>query len=157
MATPVEDFVTGSMEALRLQSEGNASIWGLGSDERWDADLDTGRIAFTFSNGTVATANLQIVGTYDTADGTFLWGWDHPSVPEPLSKHAELAHVWGTENRVEDFTVRKVSCTERRAWEFAAVASRLGGASGVYRGPSGSALVFMTFGTVRLSPAPGGN
>jgi hypothetical protein len=151
MGGPAEDFIAASMDGLRLQSESNASVWGLGSGERWDADLATGEIKFTMANGMIATANLQVVGTYNTADGTFLWGWDHPSVPAALGRDAELARRWGEENGVADFTVRKVACTELRAWEFAAVAARLGQASGVYRGPSGSVLVFMTFGTVHLS------
>ena len=44
-----------------------------------------------------------------------------------------------------------VECTEEQAWEFTAVAARLGDANGAYRGPAGTTLVFMTFGQVSLS------
>ncbi|WP_371873425.1 hypothetical protein [Massilia phyllostachyos] len=49
------------------------------------------------------------------------------------------------------FATRKIHCSEDEAWAFAAVANRLGNANGVYRGPDGTALVFMTFGEVKLS------
>ncbi len=94
---------------------------------------------------------MQIVGTYNTDNGTFLWGWDHPSVAEPLRKHAALAKQFGEENGLAQYTERMVECTEEQAWEFTAVAARLGEANGAYRGPAGTALVFMTFGEVKLS------
>jgi len=31
---------------------------------------------------------VQIVGTLNTADSAWMWGWDHPSVPEDLGEHA---------------------------------------------------------------------
>ncbi len=93
---------------------------------------------------------MQIVGTYNTEDGTFLWGWDHPSVQEPLREHAKLAKKFGEEHNLPDYTNRIVECSEDDAWKFTAVAARLGNANGAYRGPAGTALVYMTFGEIKL-------
>jgi uncharacterized protein DUF6882 len=82
-----------------------------------------------------ATAPIQVIGTYNPADGTFLWGWDHPSVPHPLREHAQLARAWGRENGLASFTERSVRCDESEAWRFAAVANRLASSNGVYRVP----------------------
>ncbi len=147
---PAADFIKGAREGLALQTAGHSSTWKLGKETDWSADLDTGIIVFKFADGSTATARLQVVGTYNKNDGTFLWGWDHPSVPEPLRQHAMLAKQWGTQHKVPAFTNRKVQCSEDDAWGFAAVANRLANANGVYRGPSGSAFVYMTFGEVRL-------
>jgi hypothetical protein len=146
-----DTYVQQALEELRIQTETHKSTWGLGEADNWAADLETGRITFTFADGTVAAADIQVVGTYATTDGTFLWGWDHPSVAEPLSKHAALARQFGIDHNLPLYTERKVECTEDQAWEFTAVAARLGEASGAYRGPAGSALVFMTFGEVKLT------
>jgi hypothetical protein len=48
-------------------------------------------------------------------------------------------------------TTQKLECTEDEAWEFTALACKLGNAQGGYRGPMGPTLVFMTFGKVSLS------
>jgi len=144
-------YIQQSLEGLRTQTAAHSSTWHLGDEENWAADQETGRITFTFADGTVAEADMQIVGTYNTDDGTFLWGWDHPSVAEPLSKHAALARQFGMDNGLPQYTERMVECTEDQAWEFAAVAARLGEANGAYRGPAGTALVFMTFGEIKLS------
>lgn len=148
--TDPSTFMDAALEGLRLQTSAHSATWHLGQEENWSADLDAGTIVFTFADGTTATANIQVVGTYNTQDGTFLWGWDHPSVPEELRAHAKLAREWGEANNVNDFTERMVECSEDDAWQFAAVANRLANANGVYRGPAGTALVFMTFGEVKL-------
>ena len=146
-----ELYIQQSLEGLRTQTSAHASMWHLGEEEQWSADQETGRITFAFADGTTAEADMQIVGTFNTENGTFLWGWDHPSVAEPLSKHAALAKQFGIENQLSQYTERMVECTEEKAWEFTAVAARLGEANGAYRGPAGIALVFMTFGEVELS------
>jgi len=144
-------FIKQSVEGLRTQTSTHAATWHLGAEANWAADQDAGLIRFTFKDGTIAEADLQIVGTYNTLDGTFLWGWDHPSVAEPLRKHASLAKEFGEKNGLPKFTERKVKCSEDDAWEFTAVAARLGKANGAYRGPAGTALVYMTFGEIKLS------
>jgi hypothetical protein len=144
-------FIRQSVEGLRTQTAAHAATWRLGDESNWAADQDAGRIRFTFADGTIAEAELQIVGTYNTLDGTFLWGWDHPSVAEPLRRHARLAKEFGEKNGLTNYTERMVKCSEDDAWEFTAVAARLGKANGAYRGPAGTALVYMTFGEIKLS------
>ena len=83
---------------------------------QWNADLATGELMFTFDDGMTATAPLQVVGTFNTKDNTFLWGWDHPSVDETLAEHARLARNWGREHNVAKFKNRMVHCTQQEAW-----------------------------------------
>lgn len=155
MSQTPEQYIEAAREGLRLQTSAHSSAWHLGNEQQWSADLDAGIIVFQFADGLKATAPIQVVGTYNQVDGTFLWGWDHPSVPEPLRKHAAVARQWGEKNKVKNFISRKISCSENDAWGFAAVANRLSNANGVYRGPSGTTLVFMTLGEVKLEkPQP---
>jgi len=118
----------------------------------WHVDLEKGVIRFT-SATKVVSAPVQVIGTYNTLDGTFLWGWDHPSVSGPLGADARLAHQFGALQKLPLFTTRKVNCTEEQAWRFTAVALYLSGAQGAYRGPAGTTMVFMTFGEMTISPA----
>ena len=143
-------FIAAAREGLALQTSTHAATWYLGQESNWAAYLEAGTITFHLPQGVIAVAPIQVVGTYNASDGTFLWGWDHPSVPSSLRSHAQLAKDWGLTNRMADFTTRSVACSEERAWEFAAVANRLASSNGVYRGPAGMARVFMTFGEVKL-------
>jgi len=150
LAETPEAYVAAARAAMVAQNEAHQATLHLADADHWDADLDKGTIVFTFKDGKTATAPIQVVGTLSVRDGSFLWGWDHPSVPEPLRKHAALARKWGEQERQASYTTRKVPCTEDEAWSFAAVASRLGKANGVFRGPSGNAVVFMTFGELTV-------
>ena len=145
------DLVFARAEAeIELKTEVFQSIFG---DERydWAVDLDAGSITFT-SATKVVSAPVQVIGTYNTLDQTFLWGWDHPSVPEPLGADARLAREFGRRQDLPLFTTRMIECTEEQAWTFTAVAQYLAGSQGSYRGPAGTTLVFMTFGTMTIAP-----
>src|SRR5665213_2175829 len=98
----------------------------------------------------IATCTVQIIGTYNTVDSTWLWGWDHPSVAAPLQEHARKLRAYGEEHDIDPLTTRKLSCAEGDAWEFAALACKLSDAQGAYRGPAGSTGVFVTFDNVRV-------
>lgn len=146
-----KDFIQASREGLALQTSAHAETWHFDRVDQWEVDMEIGEITFSLSNGNVAKAPIQVVGTYNLDNDTFMWGWDHPSVPEPLRGHAELAREWGAIRNLDMFTQRVVVCSEEEAWDFTAVANRLGGGNGAYRGPAGSALVFMTFGEISLT------
>ena len=143
-------YIQQAIERLRTQTEAHWATWHLGEEENWAADQDSGRIEFAFVDGTVAEAEMQIIGTYNTLDGTFLWAWDHPSVQVPLRMHAKLAREFGEKHGLATYTERIIECTEDEAWELTAVAARLGNANGAYRGPAGTALVYITFGEIKL-------
>lgn len=155
--TAEADLIIGrSIEALKLQTEAHSAAWGFGSLDRWDVDLDGGTLKFSSEDGFEAVAPVQVVGTYNTLDGTFLWAWDHPSIPEERAKASLLARHFGEEHALPGYTVRKVECDEETAWEYAAVTNHLANMQGAYRGPSGTTHVFMVFGEVTLSKAENG-
>lgn len=146
-------LVSQSLEELRLKTAAHAQGWHLGEAD-WSVDQDVGEIVFETARGIVATCPVQIIGTFNTVDSTWLWGWDHPSVQPPLQEHAARVRDYGQAQGVSELTTRKLSCTEEQCWEFTALACKLNDAQGGYRGPSGPALVFMTFGVPQLSSGP---
>lgn len=139
-----------SIEELRLKTQSHDGVWGLGAAD-WSVDQDQGEIVFTNPNGTTAIAPVQIIGTYNSQDRTWLWGWDHPSVLPDLQEHARRVFEYGKKHGIDRFTTRKLACSEDEAWEFVAVACKLCDAQGAYRGPMDSTYVFMTFGEISLS------
>ncbi len=128
----------------------------------WSLNLEEGKLSFIPENSIgkknddtptmKAIAPVQVIGTFNTEDETFLWGWDHPSIDEPFAEHARKVKAYGEEHQLEPLTSRKVTCSEADCWEFTALACKLNEAQGAYRGPSDETLVFMTFGKVELVP-----
>lgn len=138
---------------LELKQQFNIGAWGLGKTERWDVDFDAGTLIFSNADGFTVTTAVQVIGTYDTTDGTWLWGWDHPSVDAPLAEAANLAHDFGETYGLERCTTRMLECTEDEAWRFTALALYLSKGAGSYRGPTGptgSTYLYMTFSDVKI-------
>ncbi len=142
--TPERRFLAAAMTRLQAHTDEHAS-WGLGSETRWNLDMNAGTLQLAFADGRQLAFPVQIVGTYNRQDGTFLWGWDHPSVPEPLRRAARRMREYGEREGFEPFTTRTLACTENNAWEFTAAAAQLDDVTGAYRGDAGGAWVYMTF------------
>lgn len=149
VAEPTEVVFGRAASEISLRTDLFRRIFG---DEHfdWSVDLDAGAITFT-SATKIVSAPVQVIGTYNTRDRTFLWGWDHPSVPEPRRADARIARRFGQLHNLPLFTTRMVECTEEQAWSFTAVALYLSGAQGAYRGPTGTTMVFMTFGEMTIT------
>lgn len=119
----------------------------------WDVDLTAGTITFSPPNGLLVRAPVQVIGTMDTTNSSWMWGWDHPSVPEACAVDARRVHAYGEKRGIAELTTRIINCDEEKAWDFTALACLLAEAQGGYRGPAGPTLVFMTFGTLTMSKA----
>jgi hypothetical protein len=143
-------LIDQSLEELRAKTATHDAAWSLG-EASWEIDQDAGEIVFTSPAGLKATCPVQIIGTYNQDDSTWLWGWEHPSVDAALQEHAKRVREYGQKHGIEALTTKKLHCTEEEAWELTALACKLCEAQGAYRGPSGSTLVFVTFGQPKLS------
>jgi hypothetical protein len=143
-------ILKGSMEGLRLQTEMHQSTWGLGKSERWDFVQDTGELVFTFSD-MVAHTPAQIIGSFDSREDTWMWGWANSSISEPLARDSVRVREYGEQHHIRRLTTATWPGEEKDGWHMAALANRLCETNGVYCGPAGTTFVFFTFGQVLLS------
>jgi hypothetical protein len=141
-----------SMNGLASVTAAHKGAWHI-DHASWSVDQSAGTIVFTTPQGMRAEAPVQIIGTYNTEDGTWLWGWDHPSVASSLAEHARQVLQYGEEHGFARLTTRTFACSEQTCWELTALAFLLCRANGAYRGSAGVARVFMTFGEVKLTQA----
>ena len=138
-------LLTRSRDELAFQTQAHDNLFQLKA-ARWDVDLDAGCIEFLSPQGLHTTAAMQVIGTINSQDGTWLWAWANPSIPPGLCAHSNAVKMYGTRHHIERLVSSKLASSESEAWDFTAIASKLGGGQGAYRGPSGTTLVFMTFG-----------
>jgi hypothetical protein len=142
-----------AVEELKLKTAAHQAAWHLGEEGNWSVDQDQGKLVFSFTNGTTATAPVQIIGSFNSEDKTWLWGWANPSVNDSLKADALKVKAFGEQHQISKLTTRKWSGTEEDAWAMAALAVKLCGSQGAYRGPAGDTKVFMTFGEIQLQKA----
>lgn len=120
-------------------------------DAEWAVDQAAGLIHFWRKDGSVVSGPVQIVGSWNPRNGCFTWGWDHPSVQPRLRGDAERTRWFGDKHDIPELTARRLVMSEMDAWRLTAVAMRVNGAMGAYRGPmENGPVVFMTLGELRV-------
>jgi hypothetical protein len=152
--TVPSDFATLqklSIEELQLKTEAHKKAWGLDKVLRWDFNQGSGQLEFSLPDGMKAVSPAQIIGTYNSEDHTWLWSWANSSIEEELQADARHLEKYGEEHHIDRLTKRKWVGTEEDAWAMAALAVKLCGKQGAYRGASGATKVFMVFGEVTLT------
>ncbi len=140
-----------SMEELKLKTQAHDESWGLGSFDRWDFSQDDGLLVFSNDDGFRAECPAQIVGSYSTADESWLWAWANTTLEPSLTLDAQALREYGEAQGHARLTTRKWWGDVDEAWKMAALAVKLRGGQGAYRGPAGMNFVFFTFGEVTLS------
>lgn len=145
---PYETLLARARHELAFKTASHVRLFNL-DEADWAADLDAGTITFT-GREVVMASPVQVVGTYNLLDSSWLWGWDHPSVGEPLAKAAQVVRRYGERKGLQSLTTRMLVCPEQDAWDFAALACKLYDGQGVYRGPDGDALVFFVYEQVNI-------
>jgi hypothetical protein len=148
----LESFITSSYEGLQLVMDVHRKKWNIGEEKSWKVDEREGKIILAFTDGTVASAPVQIVGMLNTKENTFQWAWGHSSIVPSMQLHAALTKSFGVKHRAPELTTQFITCTEKRAWELTALTTLLAEANGAYRVQVRPGVyAFMTFGEVSLS------
>jgi hypothetical protein len=140
-----------SMEELLLKTQQHQNSWLFGNEEQWSLDPGRSEIAFTFP-GRLVTAPAQIIGSYNRQSGEWNWSWADGSTPENLTTHALCLRQFGEQNGIPRLTSSEWAGEESDCWYMAALACRLCGFHGAYRGPSDTVFSFITFGEVKVTP-----
>lgn len=146
------------LSVLMLQGEdmieqvGRAHMsWGLGSADRWDLDQTTGLITWTFPDKT-ATAPAQILGSFAPRISSWMWAWADQSLLPDMSRDSRSFCDWAEANGHPGLAQPKIDADEQAAATLAALAFRITGATGFYKGPGAdSSYVIITFGPVTLT------
>src|SRR4051794_19877636 len=71
--------------------------WGIDDCERWDVDQDKGIITFinTKAGHKKVVGKVQIIGTFNSANNSWLWAWANGSVDNEIKKDALKVKAYG--------------------------------------------------------------
>lgn len=102
----------------------------------FDLDLETGDLELRLEEGAPLRLVAQVAGTYSD-EGSFMWGWGHPSVPQPMQQAAWAAQRYGDRQEITELLSRGGEATARQARDYTAIAAYLAHADGVFIGDHG--------------------
>ena len=144
-------LVEASRVHLEVLTQSHQGGWHFGEHEQWNVDQQEGILRLTFANGVLAELPAQIVGSFNQSDSSWLWGWANPSIREGMKHNAEKVCAYGQANQMPALTTPEWKADKEQAWDMAAITTKICDAQGAFCGPSGSTLIFFTFGQVKLS------
>lgn len=116
----------------------------------WLVDQNAGLIQFERKDGATVLAPVQIIGAWNPRTQLFRWGWDHPMVQPRLRNDAERTRWFGDKHDLSELTERSLKMSEQEVWRMAALAMKVNGSHGVYRGPTEGPVIFMTLGPPKV-------
>jgi len=151
----VADFETllrVSMEDLMVATQAHQQGWHFGKEEEWQVDHERGELILKFPGRQVIAA-AQLIGTYNTETGLWQWAWADPTLPQSIITHALRVKEYGEQQGIERLTSPEWLGAETDCWYMAALAFRLCGCHGAYRGPAGATCSFFTLGELICDPA----
>ncbi|CCI54175.1 MAG: hypothetical protein LKG20_10960 [Tetrasphaera jenkinsii] len=94
---PWPDLVSAAREAIPVCS-----------DAHWQVDLEAG----TITHGDEPDARvdpIQVIGTFDASGPTWMWGWEHTSVPVEWGAAAARLKSYGERPHRDDLTTAVVT------------------------------------------------
>ena len=100
-------------------------------------NLKKGRISLIYADGSEQSADAQVAGTLSD-DGSFMWGWGHPDVPEHMQMAAWAVQQFGERQEIEELLSRGGQIAPERVEEFLAICAYISDADGVFRGDHGA-------------------
>lgn len=148
---PMARYAGEAHEQLQARQAEHRKAWGLGQESGWEASLERGTIGFLFADGRKVSAPIQVIGTHDPSDNSFVWSWANKTIPAALTDHAKQLKAFGEHNGIKSFTQPiQQPVDEDQAWIFVTVAHRLAQANGVYRIRHGKVWYYLTFGATSV-------
>lgn len=141
-------------DMIEQVGEAHGERWGLGTADSWAVDQAAGIVRWTFADKT-AEAPVQILGSFNESAGSWLWAWANESVLPDLRTDSERVRAWADANGHTNLAQPKIGADAESAATMAAIAFRVSGATGFYRGPGATITTFMTFGPVTITTSEG--
>lgn len=124
-------LVNAALAMMHERTKHDSEEFDIGSG-RWEIDASKGIITFQHDEKK-AVATIQVIGTRNPVDQTWLWAWNNPSVPDHLLVHAQVIREYGAQHKLHTLTMPMFECSVAVCWELMALAFDLNDVGCVYR------------------------
>lgn len=144
-------FIEQSTSRLRNAGHLQRLKWRMEDAYSCTVDFSAQRLVLRYLDDTIATALIQVVGTYLPYYREFRWSWDDRAIPTELCRDSMLVREWATKYSLSDLTSGTLSCDADKCWVFTALTVRLGNSMGGYcvcGGPYGPLVYLSHFSVV---------
>lgn len=150
----IETLLLQGRELIEQTSCAHSERWGLGAARRWVLGQDVGRVTWSFEDH-VASAPAQLLGSWNSKVGTFVWSWDNETIQAPLCATAQAVREVGAENGVSALATSPLKLEEGQVLDLVALAFRVGGCTGLFHPYDGQLATYIAFGPVTVEESDG--
>lgn len=141
-------FVAACVEKL-TQKQTALSERGLGSYERFEADMARGKLRFYDGGELALEADVTPIGTYVPEQHSWQWAWANKSFPDDVRERAARLKEVAARTDNPMFSARTLEVDETQTWQLVAVACEHLGALGTYDFPTRNARLYVTIDRVQ--------
>lgn len=137
------ELVASARDSVAASQEQLTERWGIGTADRWDADLAAGTITFAFPDRTLV-GPVEVIGRYTAEDGSWLWAWADHDMPDLVTNAAEGLRRFGKAGHISALTTRELRLPDPAvADDLAAIAVEVAGLAGFYRAATSSGAIYL--------------
>lgn len=126
-----------------VQKQTALSERGLGSYERFEVDLASGKLRFFEGDELALEADVTPIGTHVLEQESWQWAWANRSFPDEVRKRAAKLKELALQTADATFNERTVEVDEAQTLKLVAMACEHLGALGAYDFPTRNARLYV--------------
>ncbi len=146
LLTAAHAYTTQRQDILR-------NDYGLTSMPHAHLNEATGQLVFSDASVTPRVlANVQVVGSVNTENRSWLWSWANPDVDPFLCKDILEVHLLGETRGIEQLTTPFWEGDAVDGWEMTSITAYVLQAKGAYRAPTPAGFTYMVMTAIDRIP-----
>lgn len=148
-----EEFIEDCREVFMERQTGLMAEFALADYPQFDFDQMTGQPTLSGAHGSRVMADSEVIGSYATKDGRWLWAWGNPRFHEATRSPITKVQRFGELATYPRLTIRSWPASEEEALTMAAVATFILDAKGVYVLDGQNGPIYLAIMDIRRLPA----
>ena len=146
LLTAAHAYTTQCQDVLRTE-------FGLASMPHAHLNVATGQLVFSDASATPRVlSNVQLVGSVNTGNRSWLWSWANPDVDPALCKDILEVHLLGETRGIEQLTTPFWEGDAVDGWEMTSITAYVLQAQGAYRAATAEGFTYLVMTSIERVP-----